>query len=101
MSKRDRVDKMPGAIFATHPSEIFERVCCDCGLAHVEQIVVKATPGGRGRIYSYSARSVAATETWRGKMKLADWLALRSVCNAHLRRIKGKRKEQADEQSEG
>jgi len=57
VSKRDRVDKMPGAIFATHPSEIFERVCC-------------------------------------------DW-ALRSVCNAHIRRIKGKRKEQADEQSEG
>ena len=34
-------------------------------------------------------------------MKLADWLALRSVCNAHIRRIKGKRKEQTDEQSEG
>ena len=32
---------------------------------------------------------------------VAVGLALRSVCNAHIRRIKGKRKEQADERSEG
>ena len=89
MSKRDRVDTLGGAIIETRPSEIFERICCDCGLAHVEQIVVKAMRG-REHIYSYSARSDAATETWRKRMKLDDWESLRAVCNAHIRRLRKK-----------
>ena len=90
--KRDRVDKMPaGEPYVTRPSELFERVCCDCGLTHSEQIIVRASHG-RDKIVAYSARSEAATERWRQKMKLADWESLRAVCNAHIRRLKRKEK---------
>ena len=39
-----------------------------------------------------ATRDEAATAHWRGKMRLDDWLALRDVCNAHIRRIKRKEK---------
>ena len=91
-SKRDRVDKMPaGEPYVTRPSELFERVCCDCGLTHSEQIIVRASHG-RDRIVAYSARADAATETWRKRMRLADWESLRRVANAHIRRLRNKEK---------
>ena len=65
----------------------FPEVCCDCGLAHMTEYARE----GKGLRFA-ATRDEAATAHWRGKMRLDDWLALRDVCNGHIRRLRSKEK---------
>lgn len=90
--RADRFETPPGTAWRVRAARQYSRQCCDCGLVHAEII------GVRGKdVVCQVARDELATERARQKMKLAEWLALRAICNAHIRRLNNAQKDKGKE----
>jgi len=85
--RRDTRTELPGDGDAIRPGAFTKRICCDCGLAHVEQMVYDPA---KDLIFQSTYLSAGETATRRREMSLEDWLKLRMVCDEHILRLRAR-----------